>query len=412
MKYLKPVNYLGFKYDHVIGTGGIGSGIIFNILCNHTIGRNESREGDLLPSKDYCKFHIVTHYLASLLGTAENRFKIFPIGKIGNDSVGRSLFEEMRSLGLDMKNVKILKDCRTLFSVCFQYPDFTGGNITSANSASSKLSKKDIFSFFNGFAEDPEKEIILTVPEVPLDPRLKLLEIGRSRGSFNAGSVSSFEIEEFNIKNGFKNIDLLTINIDEASTIASIFEREKSKPRVSFHKEVCNSSNNYTSENNKNKDKINDFSTYSINTEINSINILESCINLLIDKNPNMMIAVTDGPNGSYGYYNGEIEFIPVIDVGVKATSGAGDAFMAGILAGLCCGLSFLKGKNKKIFSNNGSSLNSALELGALLASLSVTSIDTINFEINAVFVNEFKEKNKIIFGPDFKSMFREVIRF
>ena len=402
MRYLKSINDLGFSYDHLIGTGGIGSGIFFNLFENHTLGRNESRAGKLLPNKDYCKLHIITHYLASLLGTIENRFKIFPIGKIGDDAIGDSLFEEMKSLGMSMENVKRLSDYSTLFSVCFQYPDFTGGNITSSNSASSKLSKADITSFFNKFKEAQEKEIILCVPEVPIEPRLKLLEMGRSRGSFNVCSVSSSEIKEFNLKSGFENIDLFAINIDESRTIASLHETEKRICLKSNGKAKINKTDNYLSEIIKNIDSLKCFSK---NNSSDLQNILKSCINYLIGKNPDMMIAITDGPNGSYGYYKGNFKYAPVIDIEVKATGGAGDAFLAGIIAGLCCGLSFLKENKEDIYPDTV--LGSALDLGALLASLSVTSNDAINHEINAVFIKEFIKKNNIVFDSYFKSIFR-----
>ena len=404
MKYLKPINDSGFKYNHLIGIGGIGSGIFFKLFGNHTIGRNESREGELLPNKDYCKLHIITHYLASLLGTIENKFRIYPIGGIGNDPIGEYLFEEMKMLGMNMKSVKRFLDSSTLFSVCFQYPDFTGGNITSSNSASSKLNQIDITSFFNGFEEDKEKEIILSVPEVPIEPRLKILEIGRSRGSFNACSVSSFEIKEFNKKNSFINIDLLAINIDEAKTIASLHKMEKyrylkkSYSEIKISKTVRNDSETI-----RNVDTLNNICK---NNSASVANILNSCITFLVKRNPNMMIAITDGPNGSYGYYNNSLEFTPAIDVDVKATGGAGDAFMAGILAGLCCGLPFLKGKNEDVFYEIP--LRCALELGSLLASLSVTSVDSINHEINAVFIKEFVKKSNSVLSHHFKSIFRD----
>ena len=402
MRYLKSINDLGFKYDHLIGTGGIGSGIFFSLFENHTIGRNESRAGKLLPNKDYCKLHIIIHYLASLLGTIDERFKIFPIGKIGGDTVGYSLFEEMKSLGISMENVKRFLDCSTLFSVCFQYPDFTGGNISSSNSASSKLSNVDITSFFNGFKESKEKEIILSLPEVPIEPRLKLLEIGRSRGSFNVCSVSSSEIKEFNLKNGFENIDLFAINIDEARTIASLYETEKANCLKSDSKIKISKSDDYFGEIIKNTHSLKCFRK---NNNSDLLNILKSCINYLIGKNPEMMIAVTDGPNGSYGYYKGNFKYAPVIEVEVKATGGAGDAFLAGIIVGLCCGLTFLKENKEDIYPNTV--LGSALDLGALLASLSVTSNDAINHEINAVFIKEFIKKNNIIFDSNFKMIFR-----
>ena len=56
------------RYDVVVGTGGIGSGIFLALEGNRTLGREESRPADLLDQRDYCKLHIVSHYVRRLLG--------------------------------------------------------------------------------------------------------------------------------------------------------------------------------------------------------------------------------------------------------------------------------------------------------------------------------------------------------
>ena len=115
------------------------------------------------------------------------------------------------------------------------------------------------------------------------------------------------------------------------------------------------------------------------------------------------MIVITDGPNGSYCYNNGNIEYNPTIDVKVKNTAGAGDAFLAGVIIGLCCSLPFLKVKNNKYFSKTP--INSASELGTILASCSVMSTDTINHEINANYIREFIIKQNINLSKAFKKI-------
>ena len=56
------------RYDVVVGTGGIGSGIFLALEGNRTLGREESRPAELLDQRDYCKLHIVCHYVQRLLG--------------------------------------------------------------------------------------------------------------------------------------------------------------------------------------------------------------------------------------------------------------------------------------------------------------------------------------------------------
>ena len=200
---LKPISEEGLAYNHIIATGGVGSGIFFSMNDNHTLGRNESRMATLQPYKDFCKQHIIMHYIAVLLGAEINgKFQSFPIGKVGNDGVGKNLIENMKNVGMDTRHVTLSDNSSTLFSVCFQYPDNEGGNITSENSASSKVSQDDISLFFKDFKLPGENEIILAAPEVPLQTRVKLLEYGKQRGSLNVVSISSSEVNDFESMHG------------------------------------------------------------------------------------------------------------------------------------------------------------------------------------------------------------------
>src|SRR6476469_7306595 len=98
----------GLVYDHIVGTGGIGSGIFFLLHGNETFGRNESRMAQLLPYKDYCKQHIILHYISVLLGAQqEGAFQIYPIGKVGNDAPGKILLHQMKATGMDTSHVVV-----------------------------------------------------------------------------------------------------------------------------------------------------------------------------------------------------------------------------------------------------------------------------------------------------------------
>jgi sugar/nucleoside kinase (ribokinase family) len=362
---LNSINQSGFKFDHIVGTGGIGSGIFFSLSGNQTLGRNESRMATLLPNKDFCKQHIIMHYIAVLLGAEiDGKFQLYPIGKVGNDDIGKSLIQQIKTVGMDTKSLGISDEYNTLFSVCFQYPDHTGGNITTDNSASNRVTPENISEFFQKFKLSGSKEIILAVPEVPLLTRIKLLDSGRKRGSLNIASIISSEVDEFKHMHGFEMVDILSINIDEARNIGQIIDESAS-----------------------------------------SNIIIDACIETLKHINPGISILITDGSKGSYCYENNHVEFLPVLRVPVNSTAGAGDAFLAGTIAGLCCGLSLSKGTSDKYFSE--SPLKSAAELGTLLASLSVTSPDTIHLTANAELLNMFAKKNNINFSPDFLELFK-----
>ena len=349
MNPLRPISPGGLIYDHIIGTGGIGSGIFFALNGNETLGREESRMAKLLPYKDYCKQHIILHYVALLLGAQQGGdFEAYPIGKVGNDQTGRNLVSQMNSAGMDTSHVKISKEHATLFSVCYQYPDHAGGNITTAESASSAVSPIEIDEFFVNFNKDGAKEIILAAPEVPVESRIKLLEYGRQRGSLNVAALQSAEIPDFYTLKGYNLTDMLFINLDEATKIAMTGEGTGAET------------------------------------------VVLTAVRNLIAINPALTVFITCGAAGVYCYSRKRLEFFPSFHVEVVSTAGAGDAFLGGTLAGICCGLPIFKNSKE-----NASVMNTATELGILVAALSVTSQDSIHMGINSNFLYEFiKEKN------------------
>jgi sugar/nucleoside kinase (ribokinase family) len=365
MSYLQPVSGTELRYDYIIGTGGIGSGIFFSMDGNHTLGRNESRIAKLLPYKDYCKQHIIMHYIAVLLGAGQGKFQSFPVGKVGHDDIGKDLLRQMQGVGMNTGSVIAVENYPTLFSVCFQYPDYSGGNITTEESASSDVSAVDISEFFKHNEFVGKRGIILAAPEVPIPTRIKLLEQGRQRDCFNVGSILSSEVDDFRQQNGFELLDLLSLNIDEGRSIAAIHDEG-----------------------------------------VPTNTIINSCISVLMSINPAISVLITDGANGSYCYFNNSFVFAPVFKVPVASTAGAGDAYLAGTIAGICCGLPLYKSIDIPSFPE--SPLESAMELGALLASLSVSSHDSIHPGANACSLYKFAEENSIAMGKDFLKLFSD----
>ncbi len=95
----KALNYSPGQllYKGIIGTGGIGTGWFFQLNGNHTLGREESRSGRFLKIHDYCKLHIILHYVRVLMG---EHFRTIPIGRVGMDEPGKTLLREMEKLDL------------------------------------------------------------------------------------------------------------------------------------------------------------------------------------------------------------------------------------------------------------------------------------------------------------------------
>jgi sugar/nucleoside kinase (ribokinase family) len=366
---LQPVYKGGLNYNHIIGTGGIGSGMVFSIIGEHTLGRNESRLAELEPFKDYCKQHIVMHYVAVLMGAAiKGEFQSFPIGKVGKDEVGLRLVEKMRDAGMDTSYISVSAENSTLFGVCFQYPDYSGGNITMANSASSRVHPQDINKFFADYHLDGKKGVVLAVPEVPVVTRIELLQRGKKSGNLTVAAVASAEVQEFSEREGFSYTDILAINIDEAQ-------------HISGHK----------------------------GDQAEPDRIARKCMEQLSGQNPDITILITNGEEGSYCLSQDLMEFTPALKTSVVSTAGAGDAFLAGVISGICCGLKLFKGFSVRAL--NEAPLQTAVDLGTLLASLSVTSADTIHEDADTRRLYEYVTENNLQMSDEFGRMFPDAIQ-
>ncbi|MFC2076744.1 carbohydrate kinase family protein [candidate division KSB1 bacterium] len=338
----------------IIGVGGIGSGIFFELEGNHNLGREESRAGTLLDRADYCKLHIIFHYLAALL-SGDDAPRLVPVGRVGNDPEGRRLVSMMADAGMDISSVQTVPDQNTLFSVCFQYPDGAGGNITTSNDAGVTLTPKDVLKLDGLFHKHKGKGIAVAAPEVPLEVRAALLELATAHKFFRAASFTTGEIVEGLDTGMFRMIDLVGLNEDEARTAAGTGGDDPD-------------------------DK----------------SWINRCIEQLWSINPAMMVSITLGAEGSVAAANGRLEIAPaLVPPRVASTAGSGDAHLAGLVAGLSRGLPLI-GNEERRESYNRSPLASAHDLALLVASMSVTSADTINMEINRETLMSYAEETGI----------------
>ena len=318
------------RFDTVIGTGGIGSGILFALEGNRTLGRNESRMARRLESRDYCKQHIILHYISVLARELPHPVAVLPVGAVGDDEPGHALLDEMTGAGMDVSHVRVLPNVPTLYCVAFTYPDGSGGNITESQSASAMVRPSDLECTAEVMRATHDRPLVLAAPEVPLDCRTRLLEIGRQHGSFNVASFVSEEIPVLRQRRELLGLlDLLAINIDEAVALAG------TSPRVP------------------------------------SDVVAAECAAFLSAEQPGVSLAVTDGAGGSYCCQGGVVEHLPTIDVQVSATAGAGDAFLAGFVLGALGGFPF-----------QGTGSCTSHRIARLLASMSVESPHTINFGV------------------------------
>jgi ribokinase len=309
------------RYHAVIGTGGIGSGMFFALDGNHTLGREESRSGHFLDRRDYCKLHIVSHYVRRLLGSD---FRVIPLGMVGADEAGDRLLAEMGEVGLDLHYVGRAEGRRTLYALCLIYPDGSGGNVTENDSACAAVDAGWVARAEAEFARFAGRGIALALPEVPLDARRKLLTLGTAHGFLRVASFTTAEILE--LGDELKEIDLLALNLDEAVALAGI------------PAEMADSGDPGA--------------------------IVKATLAKL---DPGVMLTVTAGARGSWSWDGTTLTHLPALPVPVVGTAGAGDAHLAGIIAGLAAGLPLIE----------------AHQLGVLTAAVAVQSPHTINFELD-----------------------------
>ena len=312
-----------WRYQALIGTGGIGSGAFFALDGNHTLGREESRSGRFLDRRDYCKLHIIAHYVKVLLGDA---FRVTPVGQVGDDAAGRQLLDEMAQAGLEMRHVRVAPASQTLFALCFVYPDGSGGNLTVSDSASSRVDPALVAEAEPDLAASGAEAIALAAPEVPLAARAALLQLATRFGALRVGAFTTGEIGPAREMGLLGLLDLVALNRDEAAMLAGL---SPSQPPDAIAADV--------------------------------VRAAQEC-------RPGLRVSVTAGADGSWVWDGQDLHHLPAQPAPVASTAGAGDAHLAGLLAGLAAGLP----------------LSEAHVLASLAAACSVTSPHTIHKGLDA----------------------------
>ena len=345
-------------YRTLLGVGGIGSGFFFALEGDQTLGRNESRPGRLLDIRDYCKLHIISHYVSKLLGTGSDEgFRVLPIGVVGDDAAGRQVVQEMASAGIDTKFIRSTDDKPTLFSVCFQYPDGSGGNITTSNSAAAALCEADIDAASDVLKSGGARVIALAAPEVPLQVRHYFLELASRDGAFCAASFVASEITAARECGIFPLLDLVSINESEAAELVG-------EPFVS--------------------DAPQEF--------------IGACQDFLRHDFSKLQMVVSTGALGAYAISREAWNYSPAPAVAVASTAGAGDALLGGVLAAIAAGIPLLGKKSEYV-------IETALDLGVLLASYKCQSPHTIHPDANLGTLQEFAHSRSIRVAPDIQNM-------
>lgn len=312
------------KYQALIGVGGVGTGQFFRLNGDHTLGREESRSGRFLDQRDYCKLHIIAHYVQRLLGPG---FTTIPLSKVGADEAGRRLRQEMEEAGLDVRYLLEDPNLPTLYSLCFLYPDGTGGNLTTDVSAASAVRGEDVAVSEGEFARFAGRGIALAAPECPPEVRSALFRLGVQHQFFCALALTTAETHSAWAADLLRQADLVALNLEEAASFVQDGSVDQAPEAI-----------------------------------------VSEAVAALGTINPRLNISITAGARGSWSWDGADLNHVPALNVPVVNTAGAGDAHLAGILAGFAWGLE----------------LHHAQEIGTLTAAQSVTSPHTIHPGIRA----------------------------
>jgi sugar/nucleoside kinase (ribokinase family) len=198
--------------------------------------------------------------------------------------------------------------------------------MTTDDSASGRVTPGFIESAEGALAKYSGRGIVLAVPEVPLAARVRLIQLGTKHSLFRVASFTTGEIKSVRQKNILDHVDLLALNIDEAVQV-----------------------------------------TGGLNPSQDVEDAARRAAESLGRLYPKLNLTITAGIQGSWAWDGKGISYFPAVRTDVESTAGAGDAFLAGVVAGLTAGLT----------------LREAQQLGTLVGSLSVSSPHTIHKGIN-----------------------------
>ena len=331
------------RYRALIGVGGIGSGSFFAIAGNATLSREESRGGRFLDQRDYCKLHIIAHYVQTLLGPP---FVTLPVGMVGDDDTGRRLCAGMAEAGMDMRHVARVPGEQTLFSFCFVYPDGSGGNLTTSDSACGRVDAA-LVARAEGDFRAHRGGIALAAPEVPLEARAELLRLATAHGFLRAASFTAGEMGPAVERGMLRQVDLLAINRSEAAAAADL------GPESPLEE------------------------------------IVARAVARLRQENPAMRVSITAGAGGSWLFDADRVWRQPAWPAHVRNTAGAGDAHLAGLLVGLAAGLG----------------CEEAHQLAGLVAAVSVESVHTIHPDLGREALARFAREHGVVLSAGVREL-------
>ena len=247
------------------------------------------------------------------------------------------------------------------------YPDGSGGNITSSNSAAAALSIDDLRAAAPYMIAAGARGIALCAPEVPMPLRRDFLDLASDCGNYRVCSFVLGEIEEARKMGLIELADLLALNEEDASALLGDGHGRVLEERLLAQRAAA-----------------------------------------LTLTFPRLRVIVSAGRRGAYGFEAGQSQYCPAPVVQPISTAGAGDALLAGVLCGLAAGLPFIIPNECAPGSFSGRTLRTALDLGVLNGSFSVTSPHTIHPDAGMEKLLAFAELHGASIGESVRSACHE----
>lgn len=154
---------------------------------------------------------------------------------------------------------------------------------------------------------------LANLPSISLDDRAKMLEFFKQKGIMTFSNIGIADCKKpfAEIRNFLSHIDVLIINCHEFSEMV----------RKTFEE----------------------------------INFKEYVKDQYLGEFKDLVLVLTDGTNGSYGYYDGKVYFEPAVIAEVIDATGAGDAYTAGFIS------EYYKTKDIQAGMHNGAKYSSEI---------------------------------------------------
>ena len=213
-------------FEAIVGVGGLGTGAAFRLDEGQQLPINGVRSGCFVDHWVPSRLHIVMHVLKVLMGAS---FRAVPVGKVGEDTLGKQLLELLDESDMRLRNVTVEPGTETFSRFNVIFPDGQTLTLQTGKSASSLVDTDYMQRVEVEFANFAADAIVLTMPDVPLEARFAALEFATKYHSFRVAVFNEDEISQAIAGQFLQHIDLIVLTIQEAAALVG--GKQEGQPR-------------------------------------------------------------------------------------------------------------------------------------------------------------------------------------